>query len=143
MLLLQPAVNHLCFADDADGRGRPGGYRRVLDAVQQPILTTFSAHDEPLTKLFHLALTRDADLGEPQIAAWPEPPSPYAALGGYGPRGAPGSSTVEIADPGTPYPLGAAGTELIALDASRAIGGHSDISNPCTWWALLAQVAGP
>jgi hypothetical protein len=143
VLLLQPAINHWCFADRVDGRDRRGGYRGVLDAVEQPILSTFSRHDEPLTKFFHLALTRDADLGEPQIAAWPEPPSPYAALGGYGPRGAPGTRIVELQDPGSPYPLDAPGVEILAIDASRGVSGHSDISNPFTWWALLAQVAGP
>ena len=141
MLLLQPAVNHLCFADDVDGRGLRGGYRGVLDAVAQPIVATYSRHDAPLTKLFHLALTRDGDLGEPRIAAWPEPPSPYAALGGFGPRGAPGTIRVELQDPGAAYPLDAPGAQILAIDASRGIHGHSDISNPFTWWALM-QVAG-
>ena len=79
LLLLQPAVNHLCFAPQ-------GGYRPVLGRTTRPVFTTYSAHDVALTRFFHLAVRREADRYEPRIAAWPEPPSPYAALGGYGPR---------------------------------------------------------
>jgi hypothetical protein len=62
VLLLQPAMSCLCFATDADGKGHPGGYRVALERVRQPILTTFSRHDMPLTKLFHLAVRRASDL---------------------------------------------------------------------------------
>ncbi|MDQ2998264.1 MAG: hypothetical protein M3R61_14600, partial [Chloroflexota bacterium] len=33
LLLLQPAVSHLCFAADVAGSGKPGGYRPALDRV--------------------------------------------------------------------------------------------------------------
>jgi pimeloyl-ACP methyl ester carboxylesterase len=138
MLLLQPAVNHRCFASDADGKGNAGGYRQALARVEQPILTTYSSHDQPLTRWFHRALTRRTDLLEPALAAWPNPPSPYAALGGYGPAGAEqDTERVTIFDPGDPYPQGP--RRLVAIDGSRGIDGHGSISNPFTWWALLDQ----
>jgi hypothetical protein len=138
-LLLQPAVNHRCFAIDADGSGRQGGYRPALDRVRQSIFTTYSANDSALKTWFHKSLTRDADVGEARIAAWPEPPSRFAALGGYGPRGAEGQTKkVDLLDPGTRYPRGG---RIVAIDGTRGIAGHGDISNQYTWWALYDQVA--
>src|SRR5688572_30067028 len=62
LLLLQPAVNHLCFAAQ-------GGYRPVLGRTTRPVFTTYSAHDIALTRFFHLAVRRQADRYEPRIAA--------------------------------------------------------------------------
>ena len=142
LLLLQPAVSHLCFAADANG-GRPGGYRGALARVEQPILTTFSRHDQPLTKFFHLAVRRSSDLGELRIAA-PVPPSRFAALGGFGP-GRCGTECREapIKAVGDPYDLYPSEAEVLALNGDAAITGHGDISNPATWWALYCQAAGP
>ncbi|WP_373500305.1 alpha/beta fold hydrolase [Desulfococcus sp.] len=136
MLLLQPAVSHLCFAQKVPGTDHPGGYREALARVNKPILTTFSAHDFPLTKTFHLALRRKDDLGEAKIAGVGDPPSKYAALGGFGPRGA-GEALIDIRDAGQPYQW-PAGTEIIGLRGTRTIKGHGDISNESTWWALYS-----
>ena len=138
-LLLQPAINHRCFAIDADGSGRQGGYRPALDRVRQPIFTTYSANDSPLTTWFHKGLTRAADVGEARIAAWPEPPSRFAALGGYGPRGADTETRrVDLLGPCDRYPRD---RRIVAIDGTRGIAGHGDISNEYTWWALYDQVA--
>jgi hypothetical protein len=141
MLLLEPAVNRWCFAGDVAGTGRKGGYNPVLSRVRNPILSTFSAYDTPLTKVFQLAM-RGGSLGEPDIAALGDPEL-YGALGGFGPAGLGGRSTTEpAAIPGKEgYDL-SAGYEVIAIDGSTkidgkpAISGHGDISNPATWWAL-------
>ena len=134
MLLLQPAVSHLCFAETVPGTDRSGGYRAALARVDRPILSSFSSHDAPLTKTFHLALRRKSDVGEASIAAAGEPPSVYGALGGFGPRGA-GEVLIDIKDPGEEYDLDEA-VEIYGLHGSRTISGHGDISNPSTWWAL-------
>ena len=139
-LLLQPAMSHLCFAGVVPGTLLPGGYRPALDRVDGRILTTFSSHDWPLTTIFHLALRRAKDLGEPQIAA-AEPPSPYAALGGFGPRRS-GELILDIQDPPQPYTW-PANTKLIALRGDRTISGHGDISNRSTWWALYCAAFQP
>jgi hypothetical protein len=129
LLLLQPAVNHLCFAPR-------GGYRAVLGRTTRPVFSTYSAHDVALTRFFHLAVRRAADRYEPRIAAWPEPPSPYAALGGYGPREADElTQHVTLQPAGVPYALDPA-RPLAAVDASDGIAGHSAISTARTWWAL-------
>jgi hypothetical protein len=141
LLLLQAAVNRWCFADDVAGTGRPGGYNPVLGRVERPILTTFSPHDDPLTKVFHLAM-RGSHVGEPTIAALGDPEL-YGALGGFGPAGLGALATTEPAakpaDQG--YELDGdfrviaidGGTEI---DGRPAITGHGDISNQTTWWAL-------
>jgi hypothetical protein len=141
MLLLQAAVNRWCFADDVAGTGRAGGYNPVLKRVGKPILTTFSAYDKPLTKVFQLAM-RGGSLGEPDIAALGDPEL-YGALGGFGPAGLGGRSTTEpAAIPGNEgYDLSGR-HDVIAIDGGTkidgkpAISGHGDISNQTTWWAL-------
>jgi hypothetical protein len=137
--LLQPAVNHLCFADRLPN-GSPGGYRDVLSMVRHPILSTFSAHDFPLTKTFHLALRRGKDLGEVQIAA-DEPPNEYAALGGYGPRGFQGWREVSIKDPTDAYELRDGSPRVWSVNGTRTISGHGAIVNESTAWALFNLAA--
>ncbi|MCC7363047.1 MAG: hypothetical protein IT303_01645 [Dehalococcoidia bacterium] len=131
-LLLQPAISHLCFAEKVEGR--PGGYRAALDRVRKPIFATFSRNDDPLRNWFHKALRRDKDLGEVQIAGGDNPPNPFAALGGYGPRGS-GERIEEIHDPGDPYDLSLP-NRVYGIHGTRTIDGHGDISNESTWWAL-------
>jgi pimeloyl-ACP methyl ester carboxylesterase len=138
VLLLQPAVSHLCFAESVPTKSVPGGYRAAIDRVDHAIFSTFSKHDIPLTQTFHLALVRPSDLGEMRIAAAGEPPTWFAALGGYGPRRA-GEKLIDMALPPHPYALDA-GVKLYGLRGDDSIAGHGDISNPSTWWALHALV---
>jgi len=139
MLLLQPAVSHLCFADQVPGTDRSGGYRSVLQRVNKPVLCTFSRHDFPLTKTFHLALRRKKDLGEAQIAAG-EPPSNYAALGGFGPRRC-NEKLIDIHALNSAYDLDPA-VRIYGLRGDATISGHGDISNESTWWALYSLASG-
>jgi pimeloyl-ACP methyl ester carboxylesterase len=143
ILLLQPAVNCYCFAADADGKGLRGGYRPVLTRVEQPILATFSSHDLPLTKFFHLALRRKTDLAETGISKAGEAPSPYAALGGFGPQGSPQTEArqVDIKTIGDRYVLsGADAPRIYGIRGDAAIDGHGGVINQATAWALYCQV---
>lgn len=142
MLLLQPAVSHLCFATKIPGRHAAGGYALVPDRVELPILTTYSEHDFPLRKTFHLALRRKRDLGEQQIAAPGSPPSIHAALGGFGPHGV--DDTVAYVDmkPPTQTYEPASGTQIVGVDGSEFIADHGAISNAATWWALYQLATG-
>lgn len=143
LLLLQPAISHLCFAESVPGTQQPGGYRLALDAarVQRPIYSTYSKKDFPLHSTFHLALRRNDDVGEAKIAAdvstsAGEPPSQFAALGGYGPRGA-GQKLVEpLPAAGTRYEAGV-DAPIVAFDGSRdIINGHGDVKSDAAAWAL-------
>jgi hypothetical protein len=140
LLLLQPAVNHLCFAEKLDN-GTPGGYRAALAMVNQPILTTFSHHDFPLHDTFHLSLRRGKDVGDIGIAG-DEPPSKYAALGGYGPRGLTEWAEVDIKTCPDPYDLGDDAPEVWAVKGGDLIKGHGDVVSPATAWALFNLVRG-
>jgi len=141
VLLLQPAMSALCFAADVDGNGTPGGYRPALDRCRQPVMTTFSSHDVPLTKLFHWAVRRASDLGEAVIAG--APPSRFAALGGFGPQGVTGETQVvtPLSAPDA-YDVAPGGRRIIGVRADDVIGGHGAVENPATAWALLSQVTG-
>ena len=135
VLLLQPAVSAQCFAPDAGGTGRPGGFRAALERVQLPILSTFSAHDAALTRFYQWAMRRRQDAGEPEIAA--AGPPRYGALGGFGPGGLGGAADIiEVRDPGTPYPLGPGPLRVHGVRATRTISSHGDVSNPSTWWMM-------
>jgi hypothetical protein len=140
LLLLQPAVSHLCFAERVPGTERGGGYQSVLERVNRPILSTFSAQDVPLNRLFHWALTRQSDLGEAKIAAVGEPPSRFAALGGFGPRGA-GERLIDVNPTGQHYTLDPQ-VRVYGLRGTGSITGHGDISNETTWWALYSMIFG-
>jgi hypothetical protein len=136
VLLLEPALSALAFATDVDRTGRPGGYRSALERSRQPILTTFSSHDVPLTKFFHLAVRRASDLGEAVIAG--SPPSKYAALGGFGPYGCDADCVVVQPSPDG-YPLGGP-KRIVAVQGDSVISGHGAVTNPATAWMLLDQV---
>jgi hypothetical protein len=145
LLLLQPAVNYLCFATQVPKTGRPGGFRPALDRVRQPVLATFSAKDAALHAFFHLAVRRRADLGEPKIAAPGRVPSRYCALGGWGPGGMTDGEAAESTLLAYPhrYDLAPGGpVRVYGVRADAGIGGHSDVINDFTFWALYNQVTG-
>ncbi|MBH0779231.1 hypothetical protein [Nocardia bovistercoris] len=135
MLLLQPAVNYLCFSADHP----EGGYRGAGEFVRQPIVTTFSLEDRALRCFFHLALRRGKDLGDIGVAG-ADAPSDYAALGGYGPGGRVRVTWADIKDPGDLYPH--VDTEVLSVNGSRTIHGHSEIFDPSTAWALFTLMNG-
>lgn len=133
MLMLQPAINRLCFAADL-GDGVPGGLRPVLERVRQPVYCTWSSHDLPLRQVFHLVARRASDLGEVRAAAI----SRFAALGGYGPDSL-GAEATEWTMPAAPAWPGSppAGVRVVALDGSAQIDGHGDVGNPAVMWTML------
>lgn len=149
ILLLQPAINRWCFADDVALTGMVGGYRGVLDRVERPIVTTMSSADKPLHEFFHLAV-RGGSLGEVDTAAVGDTER-YGALGGYGPLGLGPlmrEHPLPIPEPGTRYDL-TGPVRVLAVDGSArndappAISGHGDVSNRFTWWALHNLVDPP
>lgn len=134
VLLLQPATSARCFADPTATQ-RAGGYRAALERVRQPIMTTFSRHDAPLTKVFHLAARRASDRREAVIAG---AGSEFAALGGFGPQDTSSVTTVDALQAPVRYVL--PGTRLLAVRSDQVISGHGDVQNAATAWALLCQV---
>ncbi len=134
VMLLQPAVSHLCFAEDT-GDGRPGGFRRALDHIRKPLLVTWSRNDLPLRRLFHLAARRKSDVGEVQVLG---APSRYWALGGFGPSNcAEGECQARVfAQPPQANALPAPPARIVAFDGSGVITGHDDVHNAKVIWAM-------
>ena len=145
LLLLQPAVSHLCFAEAVPGELAAGGYRAALmpERVTAPIFSTYSRRDVPLHDTFHLAVRRDADHLEARIASEGvattagDPPSDYAALGGYGPRRAGQALVDPLPEAGAEFAMPAGNPPIVAFDGSAgAIKGHGDVTGPQVAWAL-------
>jgi hypothetical protein len=145
VLLLQPAISHLAFAEEVPGGVRSGGYREALKLSRQPILTTYSAHDFPLHEVFHRALRRETDRGELAVAgietlAGP-PPNVFAALGGYGPRGAKETLIQPLPEPGEAPEIPET-ARIVGFDGTmhKRVAGHGDIATPHTAWLLTLQL---
>jgi hypothetical protein len=138
-LLLQPAISQYAFAERVPERDRPGGFFRALERVRLPIAVTYSAEDVALHDMFHLSVRRKEDLGELQFAGEGSSPSRYAAMGGYGPQEA-RARWIAMQPPGTEYAFAGA-SRVLALNGTRFIGGHGEISNPATWW-LSTELVG-
>ncbi len=140
LTLLQPAINHLAFAPEAQ-TGRPGAFRAAFDRLEKPIFSTFSWQDVPLYQLFHLAARRKKDVGELQFAA--KSVNRYYGLGGYGPQVFKAGEVIGLKLPraGEPYPEPAPSVRLIGLDGAVGITGHSDVNTEYTFWAMLQQLA--
>ncbi len=145
LLLLQPAISHLCFADKLAETGQPGGYRAALSAerVTPPIVSTYTRLDKPLHTAFHLAVLRAGDLGEVQIAGDSmsttagSPPSRFAALGGYGPRQANQVLVDPLPPAGSAMAWPGGDVPIVAFDGSQdMIRCHGDITGPALAWAL-------
>jgi pimeloyl-ACP methyl ester carboxylesterase len=140
LLLLQPAVSARCFAERiAEHNGKPGGYRAALERVTLPVCTTFSRNDAALNSFYPLALRRGPDIGEFEPSS---SSAPFAALGGVGPQDmAPGELevTAMLDQPGV-YPPPLPGVRVRALDGASGIGGHGDVRNRFTEWALASLV---
>ena len=142
VLLLQAATSCYCFAPAGavPGSKLAGGYSPAPSRSTKPIMCTFSRHDVPLRRLFHLAARRDRDLGDPEIASKLKVPSRYAALGGYGPQGV-ASSTVTAVQPTVDYTFGP-DPKIVGVRSDDVISGHGDVTNAATAWMLFSQVQG-
>jgi pimeloyl-ACP methyl ester carboxylesterase len=139
-LLLQPAISHLAFAGRVPTTDRPGGYMGTMARIEKSLLMTYSAKDSALHDLFHLALRRNVDLGEYGIAGTGEPPSLYAALGGYGPRQSGEKLHPSLPEPGQPFDLPRE-PKPVAFDGSNGqVNNHGDVATPYTAWLMYLQL---
>jgi len=163
ILLLQPAISYQSFESRIKYRPcpscnfsyKPGAYHPVFNKVKAPILSTYSKHDEPLHDLFHLAMRSIVHIGESDDYRRQKKTSislctsEYAALGGCGPKLSLLSDIINIKDVHDYYSLEGE-IRISGLDGSipknkkkAPIGGHGDISNNYTAWALYNLVRYP
>jgi pimeloyl-ACP methyl ester carboxylesterase len=145
VFLMQPALSYLALSNSVPKLGKPGGYAAAKQQSELPIMATWSQHDIPLRDLFALAVRRRDDLGEQNIGAAgrENPPSLFAAMGGWGPQPAADIADIDILSPdgGVRYALDG-GERVLAVNGTTAISGHSDVTNVATAWALYSLMAG-
>lgn len=141
VLLLQPAMSHLAFADTIPDLNQPGGYQVIPDRVKRSLVMTYSANDFPLHNVFHLALRREGDIGDLRAAATGagDPPNAYAALGGYGPRHAGELRGEPLPPAGTLADLPRGGRPVAFDGSDNQIMSHGDVTSPLTAWLLYLQ----
>ena len=144
VLLLQPALSYLALADDVPGLGKPGGYAVAKGRSELPIMATWSTRDIPLHLVFALAVRRSEDLGEQNIGAAgrEDPPSRFAAMGGWGAQPGHDVTDVTILLPGDGRYALASGARVLSVEGTKAISGHGDVTSDATAWALYNLVAG-
>ena len=140
VLLLQPAISHLAFAGKVPSTNHAGGYASIPSKISKSLLMTYSAKDVALHELFHIALRRDADLGEFNIAGTGEPPSLYAALGGYGPRLAGETLHKKLPEPGVPFDLPREPSPVAFDGSAGQVNSHGDVATPYTAWLMYLQL---
>ncbi|MET9630331.1 hypothetical protein ABZX92_22960 [Lentzea sp. NPDC006480] len=142
MLLMQPALSYLAFADKMRGLDRSGGYQAAKARSELTIVVTWTKKDTPLRKLFQLAVRRRSDMGEQDIGAagLVTPPSRFAAMGGWGPASSDDvrNETIRLPRDGS-YEL--TDTEVLALESHKIITGHGDVVKDATCWALYNIVS--
>jgi hypothetical protein len=139
MVLLQPAVSWLSFATALPGNLGPAGYTEVPDLVSVPVVCTFSQHDGPLRKLYHLAFRRQRDIGDVRTAA--EEERPFLALGGYGPADSARHSTAVLPPIGDTFAI-PEGVRVMGFDGSAGnrIASHSDVATEDLAWLLSEMI---
>jgi pimeloyl-ACP methyl ester carboxylesterase len=143
VLLMQPALSYLAFAETLPDSGVSGGYEPAKARTELPIMVTWTRRDIPLRQLFQLAVRRSTDLGDQDIgsAGLETPPSRFAAMGGWGPEAGVGVSNETIRLPSDGAYVFGNGVEVLALESHAVIKDHSDIVRDATAWALYNLVA--
>lgn len=143
-LLLQAAMSYLALSDEVPTLNRPGGYHAAKGRCALGILATWSDEDFPLHVAFAFAVRRRLDLGEEDMGAAgapEEPPSLYAALGGWGPPEDPDVRRERIrGSEDGPYTFRP--ERVHALEAHGVIQDHGDVTNDATAWALHNLIGG-
>jgi hypothetical protein len=138
VVLLQGAVSFQAFADKVVGikPDTEGGYRKVLSQVNGPIVATFSSLDHAVGVDYPLAsqLARqigecdDKPAGKLTVKKW------YQGLGG---TGICDKEPVMMEEEGGKYGFDRG---LYSIDASKYVGGHSEIYNNNVAWLIWAAV---
>ena len=146
LLLLQPAVSASCFAENVLSDGTDGGFRPALAMVEQPIVSTYSRHDDVLRVEYPNGMNYREYLAEiqPKILAAPKVAGEiipmHAALGGHGPRKSEDFADRQVLKLRPERLDWSESDDLIAVDGSQYISDHGDVDNVATAWLLSQQI---
>ncbi len=137
LVLLQAAFSHNGFAENFDGKGRNGAFRRVVSAglVHGPIVITHTRNDKAVGVAYPLASlisgSDSAGLGDENDR--------FGGMGRNGAQFTPEAERDNLLDADGSYQLHRG--RVYNLRADSAISGHSDITGPEVAHLLLAAIA--
>lgn len=135
--LLQAAFSHHGFAENWDGKGGNGFFRRVVarTAISGPVIITCTSNDRAVGVAYPIA-----SLVAGQTAAGlGDKDSKYGGIGRNGAQKTPEAVDSEMVEAGDPYALQPG--KLHNLNADAFIKDHGDVSNPRVAHAVLSAVA--
>lgn len=137
LVLLQAVFSHNGFAENYDGKGGNGGFRRVVSAklVNGPIVITHTRNDKAVGLAYRLASlisgSDSAGLGDENDR--------FGGMGRNGDQFTPEAAmdTLRVVDEKYEFHRG----RVYNLRADSVISGHSDILGPEVAHAILAAIA--
>ena len=133
LMMVQAAISSYAFAPNVPGQNRPGGYRPALEAVDGPLVATFSSQDYPLTYAYPIGSRLAGQTGE--LSRELAEPSRYSALGAVGAAGE--GRRLQLQPVPTQYQLQKG---LSSIDGSTAIDSHSGFFNEQVAWLLWTAI---
>ena len=137
LVLLQAAFSHNGFAENFDGKGANGGFRRVVSAglVHGPIVISHTRNDKAVGLAYPLASlisgSDSAGLGDENDR--------FGGMGRNGAQFTPEAAIDRLRDVGDTYELRRG--RIYNLRADAAISGHSDIVKPEVAHVILSAIA--
>jgi len=137
MALLQAAFSHYGFADDWDGEGSDGFFRRVVTdpRVAGPVIITHTKNDRAVGLAYPIA----SRLARQVASAIGDENDVYGGIGRNGAQKTPEAKDKVLLAPGGDYQL--AGRSLFNLRADDFISSHSDVTGEAVAYAILSAVA--
>ena len=137
LVLLQAAFSHNGFAENFDGKGGNGGFRRVVSAglVHGPIVITHTRNDRAVGLAYPLASlisgSDSAGLGDENDR--------FGGMGRNGAQFTPEAAMDKLGDVNHPYEF--ASGRVYNLRADSTISGHSDVVKPEVAHVMLSAIA--
>lgn len=137
MTLLEAAFSHYGFSPN-NGHGLAGNFRDVIakQVVRGPLLSTYSAMDEVVGKVYAIA----SRLAHDNVKAIGDSHDEFGGIGRNGALRTPESVFLELHQAGAAYSFAAG--KVTNLDGSDGlIRSHGDVTNPNVTWALASAMA--
>lgn len=136
LTLLQTAYSHHGLAENWDGEGHDGLFRRVLSEprVRGPVLVTHTANDKAVGRAYPIA----SRLARQVASALGGPEDKYGGIGRNGALKTPEARFEELLEVGGEYGLAAGAVHN--LKADRFISDHGDVAGRQTAYAVWEAI---
>ncbi|HZD97740.1 MAG TPA: hypothetical protein VE132_06220 [Micromonosporaceae bacterium] len=145
LTLIQGAFSHFAFARPTPCKAvAAGALSGVVDRVDGPLLSTFSAADRAVGWWYPAA----SMLAHQNAEAMADLTYEWGGMGHDGFQQSPAANKIELKPPGSAYGFVPSGiylldaNKVIAQNQSPFIGAHCDICHPEVAWAVVSAAAG-